>query len=312
MTYEAHPLADALPALRSKEYQELLADIQAHGLLDAITLYEGKVLDGRNRLRACQEAGIEPRFENYPGCDPAAYVIAKNVRRRHLSPSQRAMAVVKMSELVAQLQTQARERSLNNLRKGIELPIPSRDGIEDEQETNKEAGAATDSQQAEPAQPDKKHKNTTAAKLGKKADVSEKSVERAKYVHDHGTPEDVKEVESGAKSVSRKAREVRKRQEDEESENPTSDGEPGPEQKERRFEKEAALIRHEWKTCVQTLKQTLLLDSSNLDPGETRDRVARFQSVLQGKTISKKAKLQMKAAVEGLMERCQEVLRQLG
>ena len=104
MSYEAHPLADALPALRKNAYQELVADVQANGLLEPITLFEGKVLDGRNRLRACQEAGIEPQFVQYTGGNPVAFVLSKNVTRRHLTASQKAMAVVKMSEVVAQLQ----------------------------------------------------------------------------------------------------------------------------------------------------------------------------------------------------------------
>ena len=253
MTYEVHPLADAMPPLRKQDYQELLADVQTNGLVDPITLFEDKILDGRNRLRACQEAGIEPRYVKFKGNDPAAFVIAKNIKRRHLSSSQRAMAVAKMSDIVAQLQTKAQERSLNNLKKGTSSPIPSRDGIGEENAKNEEVDKAIDSEEAEPAQPHNKHDNTTAAKLGKKADVSEKSVERAKYVHDHGTPDDVKEVESGAKSVSRKAKEVRQRQETKKSGNQTSDGEPGPDQKDHRPEAEATVLRKEWKTCIQAV-----------------------------------------------------------
>ena len=133
----------------------------------------------------------------------------------------------------------------------------------------------------------------------------------AKYVDNHGTPDDVKEVESGQKSVSRKAKEIRERQENKKSGNQTRDEEPGPEENEHRAETEVALTRKEWKTCIQTLKQTLLLDCSNVSPAETRDRVARFHRALQEKTISKKARKEMKTAVAVLLERCQEVLRQL-
>jgi ParB-like chromosome segregation protein Spo0J len=61
-----------MPAMSDSEYQDLLADIKAYGLL--ITLYKDKVLDGRNRLRACQEAGIEPSFNEYSGSNPAEFV----------------------------------------------------------------------------------------------------------------------------------------------------------------------------------------------------------------------------------------------
>jgi hypothetical protein len=56
-------------------------------------LFEHMVLDGRHRLRACEETGTAPRFEEYNGDKPAAHVLSLNLHRRHLSVSQRAMIV---------------------------------------------------------------------------------------------------------------------------------------------------------------------------------------------------------------------------
>lgn len=53
---------------------------------------DGLLIDGRNRLKACQMAGVEPRLETYDG-DVEALVVSANVNRRHLSAGQRAMAV---------------------------------------------------------------------------------------------------------------------------------------------------------------------------------------------------------------------------
>jgi ParB-like chromosome segregation protein Spo0J len=68
-------------------------------LHEPIVVYEDKVLDGRNRLRACTAAGVEPTFTVYTGDDPVAYVVSLNLRRRHLDESQRAMVAAKLATL---------------------------------------------------------------------------------------------------------------------------------------------------------------------------------------------------------------------
>jgi hypothetical protein len=91
-----HPLADIFPLMRGPEFDDLVADIRTHGLIESIVIYEGKVLDGRNRYRACEEAGVWPKFEDYTGNTPAAYVISANIRRRHLTAEQRHDLIAKL------------------------------------------------------------------------------------------------------------------------------------------------------------------------------------------------------------------------
>jgi hypothetical protein len=91
-----HPLSSFFPLIEGPEFQELVADIRKRGLEDPITLHEGKILDGRNRYRACREAGIEPRFNDYAGHDPSGFVISKNVFRRHLTTAQKLDLIEKL------------------------------------------------------------------------------------------------------------------------------------------------------------------------------------------------------------------------
>jgi len=80
-----HPVADMFPLMEGEEFDALGADIKANGLVEDIVLYEGMILDGRHRYRAGLAAGAEPRFTDYRGDDPTAYVISKNLHRRHLT-----------------------------------------------------------------------------------------------------------------------------------------------------------------------------------------------------------------------------------
>jgi hypothetical protein len=99
--YEFHPFADAFPMMTDREHAELVADIKANGQRDAITLYRGKILDGRNRDEACRELGIKANYIDSEGDDAAAlaFVISKNLMRRQLTASQRAMVAARLSTL---------------------------------------------------------------------------------------------------------------------------------------------------------------------------------------------------------------------
>jgi len=97
---QVHPVAQLFPMLDESELESLAADIAANGLQQAIVLdTSGAILDGRNRFRACELAGVTPQYRVYEGSDPVAYVVSANLQRRHLSESQRAMVAARVATL---------------------------------------------------------------------------------------------------------------------------------------------------------------------------------------------------------------------
>lgn len=114
--HTTHPAADVFPLLEGQQFDALVEDIRRRGLDQDIVFMRprrfgkgGKVdtraargliiLDGRNRLRACLEAGVIATYQEYTGDDPIGFVIAANLHRRQLNESQRAMAAAKIATL---------------------------------------------------------------------------------------------------------------------------------------------------------------------------------------------------------------------
>lgn len=82
---EIHEICQVFPWLPEDEMVEFVASIKAVGLLKPITLFQGKILDGKIRYRACLEANVTPVFEEYEGDDPVGFVTSKNLYRAHIS-----------------------------------------------------------------------------------------------------------------------------------------------------------------------------------------------------------------------------------
>ena len=104
-----HEVANIFPLLQGAEFEALKADVLENGLLEPITIdADGAILDGRNRHRACIEISTTPRFTTWNGRGSlVAFVVSKNLRRRHLDSSQCAVVAL---EILPMLEKEAKER----------------------------------------------------------------------------------------------------------------------------------------------------------------------------------------------------------
>ena len=226
-----HPAALLFPLMDGVAVTALADDIRARGLLEPITTLDGTVLDGRNRLAACEQAGVEPRFVAWDGAggSPTAWVLAKNLKRRHLTPSQAAMVGADALPLFA---AEARERqrrhggtapgrTANTVRNGAQsVPTPGEEtGARKACETVRtpceppaedDPAAPPTTPRAAPA-PKAPHRasDDAAATVG----VSGRSVETARKVQ-KAAPDLAAAVRTGSLPLARAAREVRRREAD--------------------------------------------------------------------------------------------------
>jgi len=95
---KTHTFARLFPAITGPDFDALVADIKANGLREKITTLGGMILDGQNRFLACEAAGVKPEYEPYEGQDPLAYVVSKNMARRHLTDDQRAAIAAEIAK----------------------------------------------------------------------------------------------------------------------------------------------------------------------------------------------------------------------
>lgn len=183
---QPHELAEMTPTMPEDLYQQLKNDIQSVGVLKPITIFQGKILDGRHRYRAARELGIDCYAVNLEvGVLPHEHVIRENLLHHHLTPAQRAMVAATCLDWHRK---QAKERQAvyhgnqHDNKSGLPEPVP-------EVHSN---GEATD-------------------KAGKMFAVSGRSVRSAEYVLNHGTPEEIESVKVGKVALKPIEQQVRDR-----------------------------------------------------------------------------------------------------
>jgi hypothetical protein len=160
---EFHPLCEFFPPMSDAAFEALVSDIKANGLREKIDLYEGKIIDGRNRFLALRRLGIDPFAEpnkyfrkaiyaHRIGGEIApheqsnddrvrAYVISKNIHRRHLTAEQKR-------ELIAKLLKATPEKSKNSIAKQVKADDKTVASVRRDMEARSEipnVGTRTDS-----------------------------------------------------------------------------------------------------------------------------------------------------------------------
>lgn len=162
-SYSLHPAAEIFPVMDEVAFAALVADIATHGQREPILLHNGQVIDGRHRLRACEQLELAPLVNDVSAAgDPFGLVISLNLHRRHLTESQRALVAAKLANMPQSPGTNQHTELAAN------LPRPA----------------------------------LTQAAAGALLNVSERTVRAASRVHTHGTAELVAAVESGEMAVS--------------------------------------------------------------------------------------------------------------
>lgn len=179
-----HPYADLFPLIEGPDFDELVADIRAKRLQSKIEIYQGRIIDGRNRYRAC--CVIKPDFSrttdplcfaDYGGTDPLGYVISRNLARRHLNESQRAMVAA----------------DLSRLRQGTRTDLPS---VRARMDLSAACAHLSDHDNLSPGGERSQAERAALVHVGKR------TVERAEVVVDRAVPEVAAAVRRGVLPVS--------------------------------------------------------------------------------------------------------------
>lgn len=183
---KVHEAANIFPMMSAEEFEGLKKDISEHGIKDKIVFWDGRLLDGRNRLSAMIALGMdwEPHRRDLKITeDPVAYVISHNLHRRHLNESQRGMVAAKL-EPIYEKQAKERQRASGGDKKSAEAKsVPA----------NCPEPIGMDSRDA----------------AGRALNVSGKTVDRAKAVLETGNKELIALVEQGEVAVSAVAKQLK-------------------------------------------------------------------------------------------------------
>ena len=101
------------PEANEEDFNRLLEDIRNNGFDQSqpVIVYDGAILDGWNRYRACQAIGISPAIKTFDGDQSAALqLVMRTNKRRNLNKGQWATIAVEAEDIIDALKKEAEDR----------------------------------------------------------------------------------------------------------------------------------------------------------------------------------------------------------
>ena len=166
-----------IPPLETEEYRQLEENIMKDGCREALTVWNGVLVDGHNRYRICTEHHIKFQTENmdFPNREAVIEWILRNqLGRRNLSGFQKAELVLRLKPII---QEKAKEKQLST--------------------QNNDSGRAVFQKSGKQESP-----THTDKELAKLAGVSHDTIYKAEIIKNEGTEEQIQRARQGGKGNS--------------------------------------------------------------------------------------------------------------
>jgi hypothetical protein len=173
------------PEAKTEDYARLRDDIAANGYdtKQPITVYQGEIIDGWNRQRACDELGVKPTYITFNGTDAEAIaLVMRTNKRRNLNSGQWACIAAEADDL---LQVIAEEVEKEAERKRSEAAKAQR---------------ASDDKNLSRPEPSIPHTNTTATKAAELFNTNRTYVNQAVKMKEKA-PEVFEKVKAGTMTM---------------------------------------------------------------------------------------------------------------
>ena len=189
-----------IPPLSDSEFETLEENLLADGCREPLVVWNGILLDGHHRLSICLEHGlpfktVAPRDDLEDELDARIWIARNQFGRRNLTDFVSSILALNLEKL---LKEKARKNSSDNNQK--RKFIQSRENNEcDPDRTRKKTDA-------------EKRRDRVDGQLASIAGVSDLQIRRTRKILEKGSPEDIKKLETGEKTIGKVYNEIRKKE----------------------------------------------------------------------------------------------------